>query len=98
MPGGMIHAAFNDGQSDGKVLWNYAPDWPCDAESTARNVRDRSVPTTIRIPCFWVSGVARDTDRWPGSHRTGSLLKLRNRRRYGRSGLPFALGESSKGR
>lgn len=56
MPGGMIHAAFNDGQSDGKVLWNYVPDWPYDAESTARNYAiARSRPPYG----YLVSGVAR---------------------------------------
>ncbi len=28
MPGGMIHAPFNDGQEDCEVLWHCAPDWP----------------------------------------------------------------------
>lgn len=28
MPGGMIHAPFNDGQVDCVVLWHCAPDWP----------------------------------------------------------------------
>lgn len=28
MPGGMIHAPFNDGKEMCKVLWHCAPDWP----------------------------------------------------------------------
>ncbi len=28
MPGGMIHAPFNDGKEECKVLWHCAPDWP----------------------------------------------------------------------
>jgi mannose-6-phosphate isomerase-like protein (cupin superfamily) len=28
MPGGMIHAPFNDGEDDCEVLWHCAPDWP----------------------------------------------------------------------
>ena len=28
MPGGMIHAPFNDGNEDCVVLWHCAPDWP----------------------------------------------------------------------
>ena len=28
MPGGMIHAPFNDGREECKVLWHCAPDWP----------------------------------------------------------------------
>ena len=28
MPGGMIHAPFNDGQEECVVLWHCAPDWP----------------------------------------------------------------------
>ncbi|MFH0940167.1 MAG: cupin domain-containing protein, partial [Planctomycetota bacterium] len=28
MPGGMIHAPFNDGTDDCVVLWHCAPDWP----------------------------------------------------------------------
>lgn len=28
MPGGMIHAPFNDGKEDCVVLWHCAPDWP----------------------------------------------------------------------
>ena len=28
MPGGMIHAPFNDGAQECEVLWHCAPDWP----------------------------------------------------------------------
>ena len=28
MPGGMIHAPFNDGEEDCEILWHCAPDWP----------------------------------------------------------------------
>jgi mannose-6-phosphate isomerase-like protein (cupin superfamily) len=28
MPGGMIHAPFNDGEEECVVLWHCAPDWP----------------------------------------------------------------------
>ena len=28
MPGGMIHAPFNDGEEACEVLWHCAPDWP----------------------------------------------------------------------
>ncbi|MGD0224026.1 MAG: cupin domain-containing protein [Terriglobia bacterium] len=28
MPGGMIHAPFNEGKEDCVVLWHCAPDWP----------------------------------------------------------------------
>ena len=28
MPGGMIHAPFNDGPGECVVLWHCAPDWP----------------------------------------------------------------------
>ena len=28
MPGGMIHAPYNDGPEDCQVLWHCAPDWP----------------------------------------------------------------------
>lgn len=28
MPGGMIHAPYNDGPDDCEVLWHCAPDWP----------------------------------------------------------------------
>ncbi len=28
MPGGMIHAPFNDAQEEVEVLWHCAPEWP----------------------------------------------------------------------
>jgi len=28
MPGGMIHAPFNDGSDECEVLWHCAPEWP----------------------------------------------------------------------
>ena len=28
MPGGMIHAPFNEGEEECVVLWHCAPDWP----------------------------------------------------------------------